>query len=53
VDVSTIAEWCKLGKLEAVRATPHGPRWITLTPELIATLRKPVRRRWKQRLLER
>ena len=53
VDVSTIAEWCKLGKLEAVRATPHGPRWITLTPDLIATLRKPVRRRWKQRPLER
>ena len=53
VDVSTIAEWCKLGKLEAVRATPHGPRWITLTPDLIATLRKPVRRRWKQRSLER
>jgi DNA invertase Pin-like site-specific DNA recombinase len=47
VDVSTIAEWCKLGKLEAVRAMPHGPRWITLTPEIIEALRKPVRRRWK------
>jgi hypothetical protein len=49
VDVSTIAEWCQLGKLEAVRAMPHGPRWITLTPELIEALRKPVRRRWKPR----
>lgn len=49
VDVSTIAEWCQLGKLEAVRAMPHGPRWITLTPEIIESLRKPTRRRWKQR----
>jgi DNA invertase Pin-like site-specific DNA recombinase len=51
VDVSTIAEWCKLGKLEAVRAMPHGPRWITLTPEIIEALRKPIRRRWKHRSL--
>ena len=50
VDVSTIAEWCKQGKLEAVRAMPHGPRWITLTPALIEALRKPIRRRWKQQL---
>jgi DNA invertase Pin-like site-specific DNA recombinase len=49
VDVSTIAQWCQQGKLEAVRAMPHGPRWITLTPENIETLRKPVRRHWNQR----
>jgi Recombinase/Recombinase zinc beta ribbon domain len=49
VDVSTIAEWCKTGRLESVRSTPLGPRWITLTPEVIAALRKPVRRQWKQR----
>lgn len=49
VDVSTIAEWCKTGRLESVRSTPLGPRWITLTPEIIATLRKPVKRQWKQR----
>jgi DNA invertase Pin-like site-specific DNA recombinase len=49
VDVSTIAEWCKTGRLESVRSTPLGPRWITLTPELIATLRKPIKRQWKQR----
>jgi DNA invertase Pin-like site-specific DNA recombinase len=49
VDVSTIAQWCKAGILESVRSTPLGPRWITLTPEIIATLRKPVKRQWKQR----
>jgi len=49
VDVSTIADWCKADILESVRSTPLGPRWITLTPEIIAVLRKPVRRQWKQR----
>lgn len=49
VNVSTIADWCKVGILESVRSTPLGPRWITLTPEVIAALRKPVRRQWKQR----
>jgi len=49
VDVSTIAEWCKTGRVESVRSTPLGPRWITLTPEIITELRKPVRRQWKQR----
>lgn len=49
VDVSTIAAWCCSGQLEAVRAQPHGPRWIALTPEQIATLRKPAKRRWSRR----
>jgi hypothetical protein len=49
VDVSTIAEWCKTGRLESVRSMPLGPRWITLTPEIIAALRKPSKRQWKQR----
>jgi DNA invertase Pin-like site-specific DNA recombinase len=49
VDVSTIADWCKSGHLVSVRSTPLGPRWITLTPETIAALRKPVKRTWKQR----
>lgn len=48
VDVSTIAAWCKSGRLDCVRATPRGPRWIKLTPEIIAELRKPVRRRWSR-----
>jgi DNA invertase Pin-like site-specific DNA recombinase len=46
VDVSTIAAWCCAGTLEAVRAQPHGPRWITLAPEQIAALRQPVKRQW-------
>ena len=49
VDVSTIADWCQAGILESVRSTTLGPRWITLTPEIIAALRKPVKRQWKQR----
>jgi len=43
VDVSTIADWCQAGRLDYVQRVPHGPRWVTLTPELLATLRKPVR----------
>jgi Recombinase zinc beta ribbon domain len=49
VNVSTIADWCNAGRLECVRAGSHGPRWITLTPEIIAELRKPVQRHWKRR----
>ena len=49
VNVSTIADWCNSGRLESVRAGAHGPRWITLTPEIIAELRKPVQRHWKRR----
>lgn len=49
VNVSTIANWCNLGVLECVRAGTHGPRWITLTPEIIAELRKPTQRHWKRR----
>jgi hypothetical protein len=46
VNVSTIAEWCKSDRLDGLQEVPHGPRWIKLTPEIIAQLRKPVRRRW-------
>lgn len=49
VNVSTIADWCNSGRLESVRAGTHGPRWITLTPEIIADLRKPLQRHWKRR----
>ena len=49
VNVSTIADWCNAGQLECVRACPRGPRWITLTPEIIAKLRKPIQRHWKRR----
>jgi DNA invertase Pin-like site-specific DNA recombinase len=49
VDVSTIADWCCTGRLEYVQKTPHSPRWITLTPAIIATLRKPCRQRKPRR----
>ncbi len=49
VNVSTIADWCNAGLLESIRAHPHGPRWITLTPDIIARLRKPTQRHWKRR----
>jgi DNA invertase Pin-like site-specific DNA recombinase len=49
VDVSTIAAWCQSGRLDGVQASPHGPWWILLTPEVIAELRKPRKRRWQKR----
>jgi len=48
VHVSTISEWCQEGRLESLRSAPMGPRWIKLTPEIIAELRKPIRRRWSR-----
>jgi DNA invertase Pin-like site-specific DNA recombinase len=48
VHVSTISEWCQQGRLDGIRTAPMGPRWIKLTPELIAELRKPVRRHWSR-----
>ncbi len=38
---STILRWCRRGRLESIQSVPNGPRWITLTPELIAKLRQP------------
>jgi DNA invertase Pin-like site-specific DNA recombinase len=49
VTVSTIAAWCQSGRLDGLQAVPHGPWWIKLTPETIAALRKPRRRRWSRR----
>ncbi|MCP5074859.1 MAG: recombinase family protein [Rhodobacteraceae bacterium] len=49
VDVSTIADWCNAGRLDFVQTAPHGPRWILLTPEGIAELRKPHRQRKPRR----
>jgi hypothetical protein len=42
---STILRWCEAGRLDSLQSVPNGPRWIKLSPELIAQLRKPVRRR--------
>lgn len=38
---STVLRWCEIGRLDSVQAVPNGPRWIKLTPELIAELQKP------------
>ena len=43
VSVYTIADWCKAGTLAGVQVAPRGPWWVTLPPEVIAALRKPVR----------
>jgi DNA invertase Pin-like site-specific DNA recombinase len=48
VNVSTIADWCESGVLDGVQESPHGPRWIKLTPDIIAELRKPIQQRWKK-----
>ena len=48
VTVYTIADWCKAGKLDGLQVAPRGPWWVTLTPEMIAALRKP-RRQYKPR----
>lgn len=45
VNISTISDWCEQGRLDSVRSTPRGPRWVHLTPETIAALRKPERKR--------
>ena len=50
VDVGTIADWCTAGRLDCLQEAPHHPRWITLTPERIAALRKPVRQRKPRRV---
>jgi DNA invertase Pin-like site-specific DNA recombinase len=49
VTISTICEWCKSGRLDGIQAQPRSPWWIKLTPEIIAELRKPVRRHWSRR----
>ena len=49
VTVSTIGAWCQSGRLDGIRATPHGPWWIRLSPEIIERLRKPVPQRWKEK----
>jgi DNA invertase Pin-like site-specific DNA recombinase len=44
VCIATIGNWCRLGKLDSVQTVPYGPRWIKLSPEIIAHLRKPIKR---------
>jgi hypothetical protein len=46
VNISTVAHWCKSGKLDGVQRAPHSPWWVRLTPEIITALSKPRRQRW-------
>jgi DNA invertase Pin-like site-specific DNA recombinase len=48
VSLGTINNWCRSGKLDSAQAVPGSPRWITLTPEIIDKLRKPVKRSHKK-----
>jgi len=50
VSVTTIAKWCKSGQLEGVHTGPKGAWWISLTPDIIARLRKPELKHWKDDL---
>ena len=50
VNVSTIADWCNTDILDGLQAAPRGPRWIKLTPDIIAQLRKPEPQHWRRRL---
>ena len=49
VSLSTISQWCRTGKLESIQVVSGSPRWITLPPDIIARLRKPVKRSYKKR----
>jgi hypothetical protein len=40
--ISTINQWCRSGKLDAVHAGPGAPYWIRLSPEDIVQLRNPA-----------
>jgi len=50
VDVSTIAAWCRTGRLDGCQDRANGPHWIKLTPQIIAQCKKPVRQRWTRPL---
>ena len=43
VSIGTVNNWCHCGKLDSTQEIPSGPHWITLTPEIIVRLRKPVK----------
>jgi len=40
VNRSTVAEWCRTGRLDVVRDTPHGSYWVKLTEEPIRELKR-------------
>jgi DNA invertase Pin-like site-specific DNA recombinase len=41
VNRSTVAEWCRTGRLDAVRDTPYGSYWVQLSEETIRELSRP------------
>jgi DNA invertase Pin-like site-specific DNA recombinase len=49
VSDSTITSWCKSGRLDGIQGVQGGPWWVKLTPEIIAKLHRPVRRRRSSR----
>ena len=42
LSLGSVSRWYRTDKLDSVQTRPRGPRWIRLTPEIIARLRKPV-----------
>lgn len=44
VGINTIHYWREQGVVPAMRETPHGPWWHTVTPEVLQTLRQKIRR---------
>lgn len=45
VDISTVNLWCHQGKLDGIQEVPHGPWWISLSPQTIRELRQPAPRK--------
>ncbi|MBC8336799.1 MAG: recombinase family protein [Anaerolineales bacterium] len=43
VSIGAISQWSKSGKLDSIQAVPGAPRWIKLTPDIIAKLRRSER----------
>ena len=44
VGINTIHYWREQGVVPAMRETPHGPWWHTVTPEVLQMLRQKIRR---------
>ena len=49
VSIGTISNWCRIRKLDSMQSVPGSPSWITLTPDIITILRRPVKRSYKKR----
>jgi hypothetical protein len=44
VGIDTIHYWRQKGVVPAIRETPHGPWWHSVSPEVLQTLRQKIRR---------